>query len=89
MRDEIITEIWIVVRWNTWNPKKHPMEFEVKEDANTVWSRPYPVQKVCGEMLKKEVEWLVLIGVLEVANDSEWVSLSFAQPKPKTNQVSL
>ena len=38
-------------------------------------------------MLKKGVERLVLLGVLEVANYSEWVAPSFAQPKPKSNQV--
>ena len=40
-------------------------------------------------MLKKGVERLVLLGVLEVANYSEWVAPSFAQPKPKSNQVGL
>ena len=34
-------------------------------------------------MFKNEVERLVLLGFLEVANDSEWGSPSFAQPKPK------
>ena len=38
-------------------------------------------------MLKKQVEHLVLLGVLEVANDSEWGDPSFAQSKPKPNQV--
>ena len=41
------------------------------------------------EMLKKEVERLVLLGVLDAANDSEWGSPSFAQPKPKSNRVCL
>ena len=40
-------------------------------------------------MFKKEVERLVLIGVIEVANDSEWGSPSFAQPKTKSNLVRL
>ena len=34
-------------------------------------------------MFKKEVESLVLLGVLGVENDSEWGDPSFAQPKPK------
>ena len=38
-------------------------------------------------MFKKEVEHLVILGFPEVANDSEWGSPSFAQHKPKTNQV--
>ena len=37
-------------------------------------------------MLKKEVERLVLLGVLERSNVSEWGSPAFAQPKPETNQ---
>ena len=38
-------------------------------------------------MFKKEVERLVLLEVLKVANDSEWGAPSFAQPKPKYNRV--
>ena len=38
-------------------------------------------------MFKKEVERLVLLGVLEVANYSEWGSPYFAQPKLKSNRV--
>ena len=38
-------------------------------------------------MLKKEVECLVQLRVLEVANDSELGAPSFSQPKPKSNQV--
>ena len=38
-------------------------------------------------MLKKEVEHLVILGVLEIADDSEWGAQYFAQPKPKSNQV--
>ena len=40
-------------------------------------------------MFKNEVERLVLLGVLKVENDSEWGSPSFAEPKPKSNIVSL
>ena len=42
-----------------------------------------PVPKVHEKMSKKEVKYLFLLGVLEVANDSEWRSPSFAQPEPK------
>ena len=38
---------------------------------------------------KKKVERLVLLLVLEVANDPEWGAQSFAQPKHKSNQVRL
>ena len=40
-------------------------------------------------MFKNEVEHLVLLGVLEVANDSECGAPSFAQSKPKSNLVSF
>ena len=38
-------------------------------------------------MFKKEVERLVLLGVIELANYSEWGAPSFAQSKPKSNQL--
>ena len=47
-----------------------------------ICSRPYPVPKVHKEMFKKEAERIVLLGVLEIANDPEWGAPSFAQPKP-------
>ena len=40
-------------------------------------------------MFKNEVEILVLLGVLDVANDSEWGDQSFAQHTTKSNQVSF
>ena len=50
-------------------------------------SLPYPVPKLQKEMFKQEVENLVILGVLELANDSEWVAPSFAKTIPKSNQV--
>ena len=50
-------------------------------------SLPYPVPKVHKEMFKQEVENLVILGVLDLANDSEWLAPSFVKPKPKSNQV--
>ena len=49
--------------------KTDPLDFELKEDAKPICSRPYTVPKLHKEMLKKEVERLVLLGVLEVEND--------------------
>ena len=69
----------------TW--KTDTVDFELKEDEETIWPRPDPVPKVHGEMFKNEVESLVLLGVLEVVNDSEWGSASFAQPIPKSNRL--
>ena len=40
-------------------------------------------------MFKNKVESLVLMGVLEKTNDSEWEIPYFSQPRPKTNQVSF
>ena len=54
---------------------------------NPIFSIPYIVPKVNEERSKKWVESLVLLGILEKSNDSEWGYPYFAQPKPKTNQV--
>ena len=48
----------------TW--KTDPVEFELKEDAKPICSRPYPVLKVHEKMSKKEVERLLRLGVLKV-----------------------
>ena len=40
-------------------------------------------------MFKKEVGCLFLLSYLELVNDSEWGDSYFAQPKPKSNQVSF
>ena len=69
----------------TW--KTHPLDFELKEDAKPIRLQPYTVPKLNKETFKKEVERLVLLGVLEVSNYSEWVAPSFAQHRPKSNQV--
>ena len=52
----------------TW--KTDTLDFELKEDAKPICLRPYPVPKVHKEENLREVECLVLIGVIEVANDS-------------------
>ena len=49
--------------------KIDPGYFELKEDVKPIYTQPYPVPKVHKEMFKNEVEPLVLIRVLEVAND--------------------
>ena len=40
-------------------------------------------------MSNKELECLVKLVLIENSNDSEWRDPYFAQPKPKTNQVSF
>ena len=52
--------------------KKYPEDFKLKEDTKLICSRPYPILKVHKKMFKKEVERLVLLGVLELSNDWEW-----------------
>ena len=52
----------------TW--RIYPVELKLKEDAKPICLRPYPVQEVYEENFKKKVEHLVLLGFLEVANDS-------------------
>ena len=44
----------------TW--KIYPVDVELKKYAKPICSQPYPVSKVHEEMLKKEVEYLVLLG---------------------------
>ena len=69
----------------TW--KTYLVDLELKEDTKPICSQPYPVPKLHEEIFKKGVETLFLLGVLEVGNYSEQGSSSFAQPKPKSNQV--
>ena len=52
----------------TW--KTYPVDFELKENAKPILLQPYSVLKVHEEIFKNEIECLVLLGVLEVANDS-------------------
>ena len=40
-------------------------------------------------MFKRVVAFLLLLGVLEVENDSEWIAPSIAQLKPLKNRVSF
>ena len=50
--------------------KTDPVDFELKENTKPICLQPYPIPKVQEEMLKREVECLVLLGLLEVANAS-------------------
>ena len=69
-------------KWNT-----TPVDLELKDDANPVCLQPYPVLRLNEMIFKKEVKRIVILGVLEEANDSEWEAPSFPQPKTKTNRV--
>ena len=67
--------------------KTGPLDFELKEDAQPIWLQPYPLLKVHEKLFKKEVGNLVLLGVLNTANNPEWGAPPFAQSKPKSNRV--
>ena len=64
-----------------------PVELELKDDTKPVCSRTYPVPRVHKEMFRKEVDIVVLLGVIKEANASEWGAPYFAQPKPKTDRI--
>ena len=70
---------------STW--KTDPLDFELKENVKPIFSGKYPLPNVHEEMFKKDIEHLVLLGVLELSNDSEWGDQSFVQPEPKSNLV--
>ena len=59
------------------------IDLELMDDAKPLYSQPYPVPRLHKAMFRKEVERLVILGVLEEANDSELGASSFAQPKAK------
>ena len=69
----------------TWNTA--PVDLELKDDVNPVCSRPYPLLKVHKEMFRKEVDILVLLGVIRETNDSQLGATSFAQLKTKTDHI--
>ena len=52
--------------------KTDPVDFELKEYVTLVCSWPYLVPEIHEEVFKNEAERLFLLGVLEVADDSEW-----------------
>ena len=63
------------------------MYLKLRDDAKPVCSQTYPLLRVHESMFRKEVERLVILGVLEEANNSEWRAPSFAQTKTKPNRV--
>ena len=66
------------------NWKAYLLDSQLKYDAKPICSITYPVPKVHKEIFQNEVERLVPLIVLEIANNSEWGAPSFAQPKPKS-----
>jgi hypothetical protein len=60
--------------------KLPPVSFELKEGAKPYHGRPYPIPKIHKATLMKEVDCLVLIGVLKWQPSSKWASPSFVIP---------
>ena len=54
-----------------------------------VYSRLCPVPKVHKEIFNKEMECLVLMGVIEKENESEWGAPYFDQTKLETYKVNF
>jgi hypothetical protein len=61
--------------------KTKPVSFQLKEDASPYHSQAFPVPKIHKNILIKEVDRLVKLGVLERQPASEWASPSFIMPK--------
>ncbi len=61
--------------------KLPPVTFELKEGAKPYHGRPYPIPKIHKATLMKEVNRLVVIGVLTWQSLSQWASPSFIIPK--------
>ncbi len=57
------------------------VSFQLKEEVSPYHGRAFPVPKVHKETIKKEVERLCRLGVLERQPASEWALPSFIIPK--------
>ncbi len=61
--------------------KLMPVSFELKDGAKLYHGRPYPIPKIHKAALMKEIDPLVLIGVLKWQPLSKWALPSFIIPK--------
>jgi hypothetical protein len=61
--------------------KLSPVSFELKEGAKLYHSRPCPISKTHNATLMKEIDPLILIGVLKWQPSSKLASPSFIIPK--------
>ncbi len=68
--------------------KLPPVSFELKEGAKPYHGRPYPIQKIHKATLMKEIDCLILIGVLKGQPSSKWALPSFIIPK-KDHRVRM
>ena len=58
-----------------------PVSLDIKKDAKPYHGKAYPIPHIYEQTLRKEVQRLVDIGVLEKCSDSEWASPTFIIPK--------
>ena len=63
----------------TWKTK--PVKLELKPGSTPHYQHPYQIPRMHEETLRREVDRLILLGVLEKCNDSEWGSPAFIIPK--------
>ena len=68
----------------TW--KGTPVDLQLKPGATPYHAKAFPVPKIHEATLRKEVDRLCDLGVLERKNDSEWAAPTFIIPK-KNNSV--
>ena len=61
--------------------KSSPVSLELQENAKPFHARAYPVPQIHEAAMRREVERLVSIGVLEECNDSAWGAPTFIIPK--------
>ncbi len=57
------------------------VSYELKESAKPYHGRPYPIPKIHKATLMKEINCLILIGVLKWQPSSKWAPPSFIIPK--------
>ena len=63
----------------TW--KKKPADIELYPGSKPYHTKPYPVPRAHKSVFWKDAERLCQLGVLKMANCSEWGSTTFIQPK--------
>jgi hypothetical protein len=61
--------------------KTKPVSFQLKEGVSPYHGQAFPVPKIHKETIKKEVERLCQLGILERQPVSEWALPSFIIPK--------
>ena len=75
------------VQLNTWNLENRSSILRVKRGCEANLLATIPSSKGTRKNVLKYIKRLVLLGVLGVANYSEWGDPFFSQHKPKSNQV--